>query len=270
MAKSACTHSARLADTMPTASPRRRPPPPAAAPRQEPPGPARAAPQRHEPGGDLPHRLAHLAPGQRLPRAPALELLRGSRRALLDPVPEYACQRSVRHRASPSRLCADLAPKLFPEDLAHRALRQGVHEADLFRALVLGESALAERDDLVGRRGLPGPEHDEREDLLAHERVRHSDHGGLGGLGEGVERLLDIPRIDVEAAADDEVLLALHNVEKVLGVEPAHVPRAEPPAADRPRRLLRIPAVAPHHVRALHANFAHLAGWQGAVAVVPD
>ena len=43
---------------------------------------------------------------------------------------------------------------------------------------------------------------------LAEVGVRHADHGALGDAGQLVEHALDLGRVDVVAAADDEVLAA--------------------------------------------------------------
>ena len=54
-----------------------------------------------------------------------------------------------------------------------------------------------------------GLQHDRRADLLAERRMRHADHGGLGHVRVLVQHLLDLARVDVVAAADDQVLLAV-------------------------------------------------------------
>src|SRR5260370_28754933 len=141
-----------------------------------------------------------------------------------------------------SRLWAEL----FAQDLADRALAQRVHEADVVRALEAGQAALAERADLSGGRPLAAPEHDEREHALPHQLILHADHRGLGHLGVGVEDLFDLARVDVESAADDQVLLALDDEEEAVLVGPAHVPGIHPPRPPRPRRLLPVALVAAH------------------------
>src|SRR5262249_15248399 len=76
--------------------------------------------------------------------------------------------------------------------------------------------------------------------------------------------------IDVEAATDDQVLLALDDEEEVVRVEASHVARVEPAAANRLRRLLRIPVVADHDVGPLHTYLAQLAHGHGRPVIVAD
>jgi hypothetical protein len=47
----------------------------------------------------------------------------------------------------------------------------------------------------------------------------------------GVEDLLDLARVDVEAVADDHVLLAVDDEVVAVGVPPGQVAGVEPPAA---------------------------------------
>jgi hypothetical protein len=79
--------------------------------------------------------------------------------------------------------------------------------------------------------------------------VRQADHGGLGDGGMLVEHLLDLPRVDVVAAADDQVLLPVHDVEVAAGVDPGQVTGVEPAVADRLGGGLGALPVALHHVR---------------------
>ena len=70
--------------------------------------------------------------------------------------------------------------------------------------------------------------------------VRHAHHLDVGDLRMGVEELLDLPRVDVLAAADDHVLDAADDLDvavlahhrEVTGVHPA-------PRVDRPPRSSR-------------------------------
>src|SRR6266436_3347980 len=245
-AKSACTHSARLADRMPIASSLRRPRAsrPLASSRTISPT-SRQGRVRHAP--------------------PSFHCWAGR-----SPSVSTRCQNmlaSVTWAMVPSsRLCAEL----FAQDLADRALGQRVHETDLLRPLEAGQAALAERADVRGGRPLAAPEHDEREHALPHQLILHADHRGLGHLGVGVEDLFDLVRVDVESAADDQVLLALDDEEEAVLVEPAHVPGMQPPGPHRPRRLLRVAVVADHDAPPADADLAHLARGEPAVKIVQD
>src|SRR5258706_8490503 len=111
-----------------------------------------------------------------------------------------------------SHLCAEL----FAENLADRALGQRIDEADLLRALEAGQPGLAERGNLLGGGARTGLLHHERHHVLAHQRVLHADHRGLGHLRMRVQHLLDLAGVDVEPATDDQVLLALDDEEEAV------------------------------------------------------
>jgi hypothetical protein len=99
--------------------------------------------------------------------------------------------------------------------------------------------------------------------------VRDADHGGLGDRRVLVEDLLDLTRVDVVAAADDQVLLAVDDEEVAVGVLAGQVAGAEPPVGDRlPGRLLAGP-VALHQTVAPDRDLADLAG-RDVAAVEPD
>jgi hypothetical protein len=85
-----------------------------------------------------------------------------------------------------------------------------------------------------------------------------------------VEHLLDLPGVDVVAAPDDQVLLAVHDVEIALGVDPAHVAAVEPAVADRLGGGLGPLPVALHHVRPLDHDLAHIARRDLEIRVVHD
>src|SRR4029453_4156703 len=246
MAKSACTHSARLPERMPTASPFFRPS------AMRPPASSRT--------------LSPTSFQVSVRQAPS----RLSCWAAPPPLPSTRLQNSLASVsfaiATSSHLCAEL----FAQDLPDGALGEGLHEAHLLRALVAGQPRLAEGHDLVPARRLAGAEPHEGEDVLAHEGIRHPDDRGLRRLRKRVEDLLDLAGVDVEAPADDEVLLALDDVEEALPVQSPHVAGVEPAAPHRARGLDGIAVVAEHHVGALHAHLAHLAGRQRPIGVVLD
>src|SRR3990172_8256542 len=138
------------------------------------------------------------------------------------------------------------AAQLLAQDLADGTLRQRLHEPHLPGALELREVLLAEADQLVRRRRLTGLEHDEGAHLLAHERIRASDDRGLGDLRVRVQHLLDLARVDVQAAPDDQVLLPLDDVKEPVGIEAPDVAGAEPAVTEGPGGLVGHPVVAEH------------------------
>ncbi len=69
----------------------------------------------------------------------------------------------------------------------------------------------------------PGAQLDEGLGRLAAVIVGNADHDHFLHRGMGVDRLLDHLRIDVEAAGDDHVLLAVDQIEIAVGVHVADV-----------------------------------------------
>ncbi len=59
----------------------------------------------------------------------------------------------------------------------------------------------------------PACAHDHRRDALAEIGMRHADDGALDHAGHRVDLGLDLLRIDVEAAGDDQVLAAPDDVD---------------------------------------------------------
>src|SRR5829696_7900146 len=156
------------------------------------------------------------------------------------------------------------------EDLARRALGQLVGEPQPARVLVGGDALLDEVAHVVLTRVRALLEHDRRADLLAHLLVGHRHDRGLGDGGVLVEHLLDLARVDVVAAADDHVLLAVDDEEVAVLVDLRHVPGAEPAVAhDLLGGVLAVP-VALHHVVALDRDLADLALLDLVAVVVDD
>src|SRR5579872_7486103 len=155
-------------------------------------------------------------------------------------------------------------------DLAGRPLGQRVGDPHVPRVLVRRDLALDVVAQLLGGDGGARLEGHRGGDLLAERLVRHADHGGLGDRGMLVEHLLDLARVDVVAAADDQVLLAVHDVEVAVLVDPGQVAGVEPAVADRLGGGLGPLPVALHDVRPADDDLAHLALGLLAVLVVHD
>ena len=102
-------------------------------------------------------------------------------------------------------------------------------------------------------------ERDGGADLLAQVVVLDADHGDLGDGVVLVERLLDLARVDVVAAADDQVLLAVDDEEVAVLVLLGHVAGEEPAVGDGLLGLLLLAPVALHHVLAPDRDLADLA-----------
>ncbi len=112
--------------------------------------------------------------------------------------------------------------------LAGRVAGEVVDDVHLARPLVVGEAFGAEREQLVDRELATGTHHHECADVLAEHLVRYSDDRGLLDVGVLEQHRLDIGRVDVVAAADDQVLLAADEVQEPVLVEVAEVTAAQP------------------------------------------
>src|SRR5262249_7483168 len=155
---------------------------------------------------------------------------------------------------------------LAAEDLAGGALGQLVDQPEVAGVLVRRDPVLHVRPQFLGRGRGAGLERDGRADLLAELVVGDPDHGRLGDRGMLVEDLLDLARVDVVAAADDHLLLAVHDEEVAVLVHPGQVTSPEPAVRDRLGRGLGLAPVALHHVVAADGDLADLAdGERGAV-----
>src|SRR3989440_6464504 len=140
-------------------------------------------------------------------------------------------------------------------DLARRGLGQ-VAELDGRRAFEVGEVLPAELDDLL-LGGLPaGLERHEGLGPLAPPGVAHGHHGTLEHRGVLSHGLLDLARGDVLAPRDDDVLLAVAQLDVAVGVPDGQVARVEPAAAERLRTGVGLFEISFHDVVTAHDDFA--------------
>src|SRR5215210_2852925 len=186
--------------------------------------------------------------------------------AIIPPEPQPTMTRSWRAAMARGRLGGRL--DLALEDLPRRSLGQLVHEPDRARVLVGRDLLLDVRPQLVHVDVLAVLEGDGGRDLLAELVVWHADHRHLGHRGVLVEHLLDLARVDVVAAADDQVLLAVDDEEVAVLVHAGHVAGVEPAAAHAVLRGLGPAPVALHDVVAADDDLADLARRQVVVVVV--
>jgi hypothetical protein len=92
--------------------------------------------------------------------------------------------------------------------LAHGVARQRVDEQHPLRLLEAGEAALQRVADRRLVEGGALCEHDDRRHALAEVGMRQPDDGAFGDAGDLVDLVLDLLRIDIVAAGDDQVLAA--------------------------------------------------------------
>ena len=97
---------------------------------------------------------------------------------------------------------------------------------------LIGERCLRQNSDQFGLQRLAGLCHVVRLhhglDLFAHLLVRHAEHRDVGDRGMGDQHVLGLLRVDVHAARDDHVALAVGEIQKTFGVEIADVAERRP------------------------------------------
>src|SRR5215216_5845460 len=132
-----------------------------------------------------------------------------------------------------SLLSSRLPPELLAIHFADRRQREVRDDSDLARILVRAEAALRVVHQLALLELDARAYLDECHDLLAVRLVGTADHAGRLDSRVLEQRVFDVAREDVEAAPDDQVLLAIDDEQVAVGVEVAHVTRVQPSAAQR-------------------------------------
>src|SRR5205814_1470140 len=144
--------------------------------------------------------------------------------------------------------------------LADRGARQFLDELDGRWQLVLAELAGEEGAEFIdGERRRARAQRDEGFGRLAAVIVGNADHDHLEHGRVGVDRLLDHLRIDVEAAGDDHVLLAVDQEKVAVVIAVADVAGQEAVADKGLRGFLGPVPVSLGDVRAADADLADLA-----------
>src|SRR5215468_5974868 len=93
---------------------------------------------------------------------------------------------------------------------------------------------------------------------------------GFQDRGVLVQHFLDLARIHVETAADDQVLLPIDDVEEAVAVLHSQIACVEPAVPDRVRGRVRALPVALHHIVPADGDLTDLAGRQVAAHAVYD
>src|SRR5215207_9388113 len=146
------------------------------------------------------------------------------------------------------------------EDLARRALGQLVDEPDLARILVGGDALLDEALHVLGRRAGSRLQGDRGTDLLAQTVVWDAHDRDLADGGMLVEDLFDLARVDVEPAADDQLLLAVDDEEVAVLVALREIAGVQPSVlVDGPGGRFRAVPIAAHHHRPANQDLAYVA-----------
>src|SRR5216684_4343015 len=160
--------------------------------------------------------------------------------------------------------------ELALQDLAARGQRIGGHRDEILRHVVARQPGFVQmRQQFVCLGAGSLVKYDRQAHLLAEPLIgdREGSNAGHGGMAH--REVLDPGRVDVVAAADDQILLAADDFEAALFVEPPEIARHEPAAAvERILGRLLVVEIAEHQAGAATADFADLAGSQFAVRAV--
>src|SRR5262249_31331919 len=113
-------------------------------------------------------------------------------------------------------------------------------------------------------------ESEDRAGDLAGGGVGNADDTDLGDGRVQREQVLDLPRADVLALADDDVLLPAGDAEEALVVDGAEVAGAEPAAGSERVAVEPLVAVAEEAFRPARLHLAHDAGRNRRAVVVDD
>ncbi|MCY1366281.1 hypothetical protein D9M69_531700 [compost metagenome] len=163
-----------------------------------------------------------------------------------------------------------LVAHLPPQHLAHHADRQRLNERDRLGPLEPAEPLLDERDQV----------------LLADLRAAAQLHFGVHGFAPllvrhphgsrhrhrrvRIECRFHLDGIDVEAARDDHVLLAVHQVDVAFFVDIAEVSRLPESVLELGGSCLRVLVVAGNHAAAARPDLADRARCRVVAVVVDD
>src|ERR1017187_5398261 len=173
----------------------------------------------------------HRPPGRQDPRPsiprryyPEVPASPGERRGA---IPDTAADHRSTSICSDRSLLEELLRRLHftVENLASGSHGQLVHQPDMARVLVCRHPLSGERAQLRRRGGRTRLGRHGSADSLAKIGMRDSNHGPLSAAMMLVEDLLNLARVHVVPAADDQVLLAADNEEiaVVVQIGRAHV-----------------------------------------------
>ena len=107
--------------------------------------------------------------------------------------------------------------------LAHRIARQRLDEEHALGQLVARQAVLQRGEHRLLGQDRVRRRHDDRRHALAEIGMRQADDGAFGDAIERVDLRLDLDRIDVEAAGDDQVLGAADDMDIAALVDPGEI-----------------------------------------------
>src|SRR5579859_6727481 len=136
--------------------------------------------------------------------------------------------RRCRHRSGGLQAVPGVLRDLGLADLAAGCGRESVGEQDVAGNLLMRHPVSHELPQLIGVEGGAGLPANDGARFFAVVVIGYADDTRLGDGGVLGDDGLDLGRVEVLAAADDDVLAAVHDAQPALAVEPADVTGAEP------------------------------------------
>ena len=134
--------------------------------------------------------------------------------------------------------------------------RQTVEQMNLFRDLVLGQSAFAVAQQRFQVQLGAGIGDHERRHRFAPVRVGQADHRHLADTGVRLDGVLHLRGVHVHAAADDHVVLAVQQIQVTVRVHPSDVAGVQPAVHQRFGAFLRQAVITEHVVWRASRHFA--------------
>src|SRR5262249_32696027 len=131
-------------------------------------------------------------------------------------------------RAGRGDLCGLFGDQLAPQYFADQALGQLLAELDLLRHFVASPPYAAIVHGLLLGGRLDVPQHYVYLDCFAPALVRNADGHDLAHFRVLEQRLFHVSRVDVHAAGDDQVLLAIDDAEKAVGILASDIASEQP------------------------------------------
>src|SRR5436305_4828018 len=179
----------------------------------------------------------------------------------------------TRLAGSPSKEAWPLALRnldLPLEDLPCRTFREILDKPDFPRVLVRRDTLLDVLAQLVVAGTCALLQRDRGCHLLAVLVMGNAQHGGLANIWMLVEHFLDLARVDVVAASDDHLLLAIDDEEVTVFIDLRHIARVKPAVANRLGGGVVLVPVALHHVVPPDHDLADLARRHLVALIVDD
>src|SRR3989304_157580 len=147
--------------------------------------------------------------------------------------------------------------ELLAQDLPGDRPRQGLTKFKIARDLEGSQTPPGKPQELMPRTGGPGSQDDIGLWGLPTRRIGNANHHRFGHGRMGRQHLLDLSRIHVETANDDQILLPVDNVEVSIVIAAAEISGAEPSVLQDLPGGVRPVEIPQHDVRTPGDDLSH-------------